>query len=442
MMSMVPQKKVVIVGAGVAGLSVLSSITSNRLSQLATFNISLVEKKNFVESGIYSLRHMANPKEFDDSNSFLLMSDVQKMYQRNGNIVNMYSHSHAVKLNTELNQITIKREDENDKMEHVLDYDYLVLANGCSYKSPYIKPDINAPNVSPVSRLQEFREFYENINSEQNTHVLIVGGGSLGVELAGEVVDLNNQRIQNGQVPFKISVVHSRTLLRNRSNSESAHNYIKDFLEQNGANVYMGRRAYIQHPEDSTDFSVEINPAIKKNVVLRGANLEDVELTDVSMVFWCGSMKPNTEWMNGSGVELDATGAIRVLNSLQSNIRNVFAIGDVNDVPIEKLAGSGSREGVMTSFNVVSMAINGSDTSKLVTLKSKAQSEFSKFKLSLGVNDGIIGHKDEIKLSGAPAGLTITKGAKGKLLKFMRDPETFEKRHEETFEKCLKQIAL
>lgn len=144
-----------------------------------------------------------------------------KIYQRNGNTVRMITHAQATQLNTLARQLTVQK--NSSEKDEVLAYDYLVLANGCSYKSPYIKPNNNSLSMTPDARQDELQEFYQRVFSPENDHVVIVGGGSLGIQLAGELVDLNHYRKQNNIAPFKITLVHSRQMLRDRSNSEIAH---------------------------------------------------------------------------------------------------------------------------------------------------------------------------------------------------------------------------
>ncbi|EFC38114.1 predicted protein [Naegleria gruberi] len=436
------QPRVVIVGGGVAGLSVLSTLTSHFVAKSQTFNITLIEKKNFTESSIFTLRYMVNPQEYHHENSHVLLDELEKTFdKRNGYSVKMISHSQASKLDTEHSKITIQQLDGNSiKGEETIEYDYLILANGCRYKTDYIKANIEKiESVTPQSRLHEFHQFYDKITSKENDHVVIVGGGALGIQLAGELIDVNQWRGKHGLEPFKITLVHSRKLLRDRSNSETAHNYIYNHLVKNGVEVFMGKRAFYKDVSQLVSSGEETNPLIKKEIVLK-PNIPNAELTSeqvielpkASMIFWCGGMIPNTEWLEGSHIARNSQGFIQVNDFYQTvNHPNIFSLGDVTDLPYEKLAGSAVREGITVGTNIVKMSnfiqqikkVAPQFSSTASMLKNKEKS--GKFELSLGSINGLIGKKEIIEVKGQKAADIMTEKGRNRAIGLLRNPEIF-----------------
>jgi NADH dehydrogenase FAD-containing subunit len=371
-------KKIVIIGAGVAGLMLLARLT-NQSSTL--FNIIVVEKKNYFESGIFSLRMMVEPGEFDSTH--VMLEDIQKRYNRKGHVVQIMTHTQAESLNCDKKQVTIKKfEDQSSQ----LDYDYLVLANGSLYNTPYVKPDINTFSHPDMRRL-EFQSFQKQVLDPENTHVVIVGGGALGLELVGELVDVNSTR----ENPYKITLVHSRSILRDRSNSQFIHNYIMNFMKRNNVDVILGHRVNISNDHNNT--LDDVIPSIKKTIkIVPSIHCTDTSATqktieDVSMIFWCSSLKPCTSWLEESNIELDEQGYVKVDQYLQcENNSNVFAIGDVNNAPGEKLAGVANYQSLIVASNIIRVAKQSSPNWKFYSWLASVNA----LSLSLGSTDAFM----------------------------------------------------
>jgi len=363
-----------------------------------------------VESSIYSLRFLAQPSEFN-SGTHVLLKDLKPIYERNGHTVNMLTHSEAVSLNASSKHITIRKRDQQE--HEVLPYDFLVLANGCYYATPYIKPNLNE-FVNPDMRKKDFEKFQQQLNSPDNNHVVIVGGGSLGIEMVGELVEMNKSREQ----PFKITLVHSRSSLKDKVQTELLRGYLMNFMRENGVEVHLGRRARVEQSGCSSD---EMNCQVKKTVLLTpsGYSLDkdSTSIDNVSMILWCGGMKPATEWLKDSGVALEESGLVKVNTHLQSiNHSSIFSVGDANSVPCEKLASGGSEEGKIAAKNIV--LLSEDDNHELV--ERNFDSVRSSYSLTMGPYDGVVGNHEVIKLSGREAGEKLTQKGRTKMMSIVR----------------------
>ena len=104
-------------------------------------------------------------------------------------------------------------------------YDYLVLCTGSSYSS-----SIKTNNASLAYRHQQMLAERDALREAQ--HVLIVGGGLVGVELAGEIAEA---------LPAKrVTLVHSHErLLRH---IKGAHELAAATLEKLGVRLLLGER--------------------------------------------------------------------------------------------------------------------------------------------------------------------------------------------------------
>jgi len=428
-------KKVVILGGGVAGLQCASTLT-NQSSLL--FDITLVEKKDFVESGLYSLRMMAQPDEFEPAH--VMLQELEQTYRRNGHCLEFVTSARATALNELVTldtnngnvhedsqsrerrrTVTIAVENDNGTEERVLEYDYLVLATGSLYSTPYVKPDPNK-QVNSVMRRIELQTFHQQIHSPDNNHVVVVGGGALGLELVGELADLNETRRSTN--PFKITLIHSRMLLKDRSNSQSIHNYIMDFMQRNQVEVILGHRV----SSDSPHFDQDVDPAVKKKLRIDpNPKLEDVspstvtEINDASMVFWCGSLRPNTDFITQDNenrvlIEVDSSGFVKVNTYLQcEGYENVFAVGDLNNSPCEKLAGAAAVQAQKAAQNIIQLAAG-----KRASYQYRGDM-FRSYSLSLGSKDAFATIADYMVLWGGIAAYLKTNTNRNKLVQYLRN---------------------
>ena len=439
-----------IVGGACAGLTTVSTLTSQS-SQL--FDITLVEKKDFVEATIYALRMMVQPNEFESSH--IPLADLEHRYRRNGHRLQFLTNAEAIgwQCHDGANSSGTVTVINQNGVQQSIEYDYLVLAAGSKYATPYVKPDPRNL-VSREMRRLEFQSFQQQVHSSSNRHVVVVGGGSLGLELVGELVDWNREHRPSN--PFKITLVHSRTLLKDSSNSESMHQYLMSFMERNSVRVILGHRASLQAEEATTlaitaetaatsgdndgehqndhvpvvpSWERDVDPTVTKTLALvpnaklvpnAVSNSNNTVINDATMVFWCGSLRPCTEWLSSSGgshntsgrtIALNDSGFVKVNSYLQcEGHENIFAVGDINDAPCVKLMGAARVQAEKAARNIVRLAGNRTVNNQF---RGKAISSYS---LSLGSTDAYFSVGDYMVLWGAPAATLKSSRSKTNLL--------------------------
>lgn len=177
---------------------------------------------------------------------------------------------------------------------HPIPFDYLVVATGASYATDLIKP--HAGNAQ--ARRTHFYTWAERIR--RANRILIVGGGPVGVETAGEI--LEDRPGQN------LTLIHAGpTLLP--SLTPLPQEYALSFLRKRGAEVILGQPA----------------------------TPEQIEQAD--LVLWCAGYRADTSYLRDyPGDVLDTTGRVRVDAHLRmAGSTNVFAAGDITALPEPKL---------------------------------------------------------------------------------------------------------
>lgn len=179
--------------------------------------------------------------------------------------------------------------------------DLSVLATGSRYGSALTR----AQDGTAATRRAEFQSFAKRLSTANA--VVIVGGGPIGVELAGEIVQ---------DYPGKtVTIIESnRDILRGTSRKVAAH--AKKALEARGVTFIVGQRV--------------VSPAM-------GQEVADAVRTDAGqeiaadLIYWAVGARPNTEFFPSD--ERTADGLIPVDEWLRvKGYEGVYALGDIADV--------------------------------------------------------------------------------------------------------------
>ena len=201
-----------------------------------------------------------------------------------------------------------------------IEYDHLVIATG-GLNSSICEPALTATTTSAIQK--HFDEVAGKVKDAKN--ILLVGGGAVGVELAGEIA---------AEYPDKsVTVVHSGEFLcdyHDWKNKPTA-NFGKDIatkLEAMKVKVILKTRASVEFPADGAKYLV----------CARDVSLSSGEsLKDVDLVLLCSGFKPSTSFLPRQWLE-EKTGCVKVNAQLQvEGQKEVFAIGDCNNHPAPKL---------------------------------------------------------------------------------------------------------
>ena len=248
-----------------------------------------------------------------------------------------------------------------------LEYDYLVVSSGCSYPPPVgINP--NEKSLTVGSRLAALSNTINDVRKAET--ILIIGGGFVGVEIAGELLAVIPK---SKKVHF---VVGKSGFLPNGSKSQKK--YLEDFFK--------GFENVIIHYDRG-----EITAGGNATGPVTCKLLSSGEMIKCDAYLQCtGLSKPNTSFLEGCGVELSSRGFVETNDRLQAIMKNgddssIFAAGDVrsksND---EYYAQHAIEEGASISGNIAKL------------LKSKSNAKLAAYKvgpggtyaISLGPSDG------------------------------------------------------
>ena len=299
------RKKVVVVGGGYAGASI-----ARALDDVA--DVTLVEPKDSFVHATGSLRAVVDP-EWEDS----VFHSYDNLL-RNGQII----HDTA-------KRVTSTRVHLSSSA--VLHADYIVLATGTGY--PFPAKFLENQAWVARARLARMRE-----ELAKCTNVLIVGAGPVGLELAGELT--------SAMPDLGVTIVEQGADILPSENYESElRASLREQLTERGVQVLSGTKLGYLPPEDVgvyEPFTVH---------TIRG------ERIDAQMWFRCYGNDQKSDFLHGDlAVARKWGGDIRVGTDFAvEGFTNVFAIGDVTNVPETKRASSALAHAQIAAANIADL---------------------------------------------------------------------------------------
>ncbi len=272
--------KVIIVGGGFCG-----ALIAKKLEKVKNISTTLVDKKSYFEYQPSLPKAIFKP-------SYILK--IRKEYS-------------SFLKNTKIIVDTIKKVSKNyiETTKSKISFDILVISTGIDYPI-YLK---NKENVHILKNGYEALEISKKIKNSSN--VLIVGGGVIGTEVAGEIVE----KYPN----INLTIIHSQNKILNRLPIDSSE-YALNYFIKNGVEIIF-------------------NDKVIKNkngvfVTKKGRKIS------ADLCIWCAGIKYNPYFMkNFSDFCFSKRNALNVNEYLQLNsLKNIFIGGDITSIIEEKTA--------------------------------------------------------------------------------------------------------
>lgn len=321
------RRTVVIVGGGIAG-----ALLSKSIDQIA--DAILIDPKEYFEIPWANLRSRVEP-------SFAERSVIHhKEYLKNGKLV----ISTAVGV-TDKGVVTAEG--------RVVGYDFLVIATGHPYNTIRSRRD----------RLEKFQEDNQKIKS--SCSIMIVGGGATGVELAGEIaVDFPEK---------KVTLVHNGARLLPFIGHKASARAL-EWLKSKNVQVLLEQSIDV---ESISEADREFRTSAGETVV-------------ADCYFLCVGKPVGSAWLRESAIKeyLDRNGKLMVDENLRvGGLHNIFAIGDITDIPELKQGMVAQRHALVVGKSLKQLVLKGvKDCSRLARYKPSVPQAW----ISLGRKDALL----------------------------------------------------
>ncbi len=231
----------------------------------------------------------------------------------------------AVKINPDAKTVTVKNLRTGETYEE--SYDNLIFSMGAEPIRPNID-GADGSNVFTLRNIPDTLKIKNYIDTAKPRSAVVIGGGYIGVEMAENLVEAG----------LKVAIVELADHLIAPLDFDMAadvHRYIKS------KGVYLHLNNGVK--------------AINGNTVI----LQNGEIT-ADMIILSVGVRPETAIAKDCGIELNPRGSIVVNNKMQTNIPDIYAVGDaveVEDFLTKKpafipLAGPANKQGRIAADNI------------------------------------------------------------------------------------------
>lgn len=277
------KQKVIVVGAGAAAYRFINTYRSlNDEDEVHVFSKEEFPFYNRVLLPEYVNEH----KQWDDLLKF-----------KYGEFEELNIHLHT---STSVDEIDRNKKTILDSKGRLHNYDVLILATGSRAFVPNNVP-LHAPGLFTMRDRNSADGLKEYINNQG--HVLIVGGGLLGLELASALREVN----------IEVSIVQLSTRLMERQLDTMASTLLRQMIEEMGVNVYTNDEVY----------SIRTNEEDKSV----SADLKSGKTIECNAVVFAIGTRPNDELARK--VNLKCGRGIIVNDYLQTSDPSIYAMGEI-----------------------------------------------------------------------------------------------------------------
>jgi NADH dehydrogenase FAD-containing subunit len=320
---MVPtmKSKILIYGAGMAGAMLASRLAED-------FDVTVVAPTNYFEVPMAMPRLMVQPGLADKA-IISIVEALPKVRHIHGRLAELTDAGGLV--------------DGNDGARQRVTGDVSVLATGSRFAGQLVR----SLSGSSEERKAVFHRLEASLSAARR---ILVGGGPVGVEMAGEIVETWPGR--------SVTIVESGAhILSGTAKSASIH--AAKFLQQRGVMLLTGER--IESPSPGDGVSAEPGEA----------RTTSGKLVGYDVILWCIGGRPNTEYLRAHFSDrLDADGRVRVTPQLlMEGEDRVFALGDITNLKENKMAlhVNGQLRVAEANIRVVALGRTPSKTYKAKT---------------------------------------------------------------------------
>ncbi|WP_455279663.1 NAD(P)/FAD-dependent oxidoreductase, partial [[Eubacterium] cellulosolvens] len=263
--------KLVILGGGFCG-----TIIAKKLDKRQNVDVILIDKKSYYEY-TPSIHKLISDRTYLGK----ITIPFEKIVKR-GKVV--------------VDQLTNLTDQYVETRNEKITYDYLIASTGIEYP---ISLD-NQENVFTLKSGISALQINQKIANAKK--VLIIGGGLIGTEIAGELVTKMKDK--------RVTIVHSKDRLIER-NPAKASFYAQKFLEKKGVKIIFNEKI-VKH--EGRIF-----------ISNKGSKIE----ADISI--WCAGIKWSPNYLNDFDPQIFTNkGALKVNEHLQlQGFENIFVGGDV-----------------------------------------------------------------------------------------------------------------
>lgn len=309
--------KTVIVGGVAGGASAAARL--RRLDEKQ--EIIILERGEFVSFANCGLPYYIGGEIKDERD--LTLQTPQSFKARFNIDVRVFNE--AVKIDPQHKTVTVK--DLETGEQYVESYDSLILSPGAAPIKPAVK-GIDLPHVFTLRNIPDTLRIKDYIAVKAPEKAVVVGGGYIGVEMAENLK-------KSGLDVTIVELADHLIAPLDFDMAADVHRYIRskgiDIILNNG-----------------------VNAIEKDKIILQSGSVP------ADMVIMSVGVRPETGLAADCGIELNQRGSIVVNDRMQTNIQDIYAVGDAvqinnyvsKDASFIPLAGPANKQGRIAADNI------------------------------------------------------------------------------------------
>ena len=280
--------KVIIIGAVAAGMSAAAKLKRIK----PDYDIVVYEKTDIVSFGACGLPYFVGGF-FDDSNMMIARS--KDKFIESG--IDLKTNHEVLSVNTNNKTIKINNLENNNIFED--SYDKLMIATGARSIMPNINKSYS--NLTTLKDMNDGLKLKELINKDENKNIVIVGSGFIGIETVEAAKKLNKNIHLIGRSNRILSKVFDKEIT----------DLLEDELRKHNIHLHL--------EESITEYIGENR--IEKIITNKGEIYTDLVVMAIGV-------KPNTEFLKDTNINMLPNGAIIVDEHGRTSIEDIYAAGD------------------------------------------------------------------------------------------------------------------
>ena len=344
--------KIVIIGGVAGGMSAAARL--RRLDEKA--DIIVVEKSGYVSFANCGLPYYIGGV-IEEKESLILETPLTLREKFN---LDIRVKSEAVSIDTGKKEIKIKNVETNN--EYTESYDKLLIATGAKPFVPYIE-GLEEAGYLTLRNIEDMEKISNSVNSDICKNAVIVGGGFIGLETAENLKHKN----------INVTIIEKSDQVMAPLDFEMA-SFIHGEIKRRNIALYL-----------DSDI-IQINNSDGKKII----KLKSGEEVKADIIIVSIGVVPDSELAKNARLKITSRGAIEVDEYLRSSNSDIFAVGDVIEIPnivtgqksLIPLAGPANKQGRTVAGNIL-----GREEKYSGALGTSIMKFFSITAASTGVNE-------------------------------------------------------
>lgn len=281
--------RIVIVGAVAAGMSAAAKLKRMK----PEYEVVVYEKTDIVSFGACGLPYFVGGF-FDEPNNMIARSPEK--FRETGIDLNIFKE--VIEVNTDDKKIRVKDVKSGEIYED--SYDKLMIATGARSIIPPIK-NVKLENVSTLKTMEDGIKVKEILSKDEIKNVVIIGAGFIGLEAVEAAKKLGKN----------VTVIQSSDRVLNAVFDKE----ITDVLEEE----IKSHNVELRLEELALEFVGETK--VEKVITNKGE-------VDADLVIIATGVKPNTEFLKDTNIEMLGNGAIIVDEYGKTSVEDIYSAGD------------------------------------------------------------------------------------------------------------------